>query len=577
MPVVRTRSSATDFSVAGWQVRPEHNEISRDDLCVRLEPRVMDLLVYLASRPGELVSKERLIEDVWDGAHVGDDALMTAVAALRRAVSDSARNPEFIETVPKRGYRLIAPVRGTSVALAVLPLDNLSGDPDEEFFADGMTDALIAALGSNRQHLRVISRTSSMRFKRSELSLPDIAEELGVDLVIEGSVLRHDDDVRITVQLIDSRTDSHLWAQVYQRPMGDVLALQSQVAHDVDQEIRHELGLAEVDQPGSLPVEPSSFLEYLKGRSELRGFDSASFGRALSFFQRALERDPNSPFPYIGLSLAWGWHANWGLVSGLEAGVEMARANAKALELGATLSTTHVIAGKSAYYNDRNWESAERAYARALELNPNNSTALWSLSHVLATTDRTEEALELGLRAVALDPLNALTQSVVAWHLLRLGRSSEAFDYARKANELDQAMPPSRLSLWTGLAAEEKPSSALEQASTYFAVTGRDDISTLISESDDAYPATMGRAARALATCRRHGYVQPSQIARLFTQAQELQRAIEWLEVGVQECDPFLVHLGMPEWNRLREIPAFEDLLSRVGLRTHAAGGPVAC
>ena len=539
----------------------------------------MDLLVYLASRPGELVSKDELVESVWEGAHVSDDALVSGVAALRRALQDSPRKPRAIETVPKRGYRLIAPVSGMSVAIAVLPLDNLSRDPEQDFFADAMTDALITALGRNRSHLRVISRTSSMRFKHSTLSLPEIAAQLGVDLIVEGSVLRDGDNVRITVQLIDAHTDHHLWAQMYDRYLGDVLRLQSELAFEVDRKIRVELeltepGESELLQPEPLPpVDPSSFLSFLKGRSELARFTEESFRLAMESFESARDKDPSSPFPYLGMSMAWGWYSDWGLVSPRESIDEMKAAAAKALELGGGLAPVHVQAGKMAYYVDRDWAGAEAAYRRALELNPNSSTALWSLSHVMATTERVEDALRLARRAVELDPMSALPRAVLGWHLLRAERTTEAIACAERAIGLDAEMAPARLTLWTALALQQRHDQALRAAANHCSLLGWKDVAKLM-KSRTTYVDAMRAGAAALAERRRDRYTQPSQIARLFAQAGETTRAVEWLEVAYDEREHFLVHLGMPEWRPLRGNDAFEDLMHRVGLPTSPIAPP---
>ena len=281
------------IQVGPWLVEPSLNIVSRNGTAVRVEPKVMEVLVCLAAHPGEVLSKEELLKAVWPDTFVTDDALTHCISDLRRVLEDDAREPRVIQTIPKRGYRLVASVvpangaqpstqavpttvtgavtrrvrrlwtwaavggvvlilvllvalRGRRAdagavppihSLAVLPLQNLSADPAQEYFSDGMTDALItdlAQIGS----LRVISRTSIVHYKKTEKTLPEIAGELKVDGIVEGTVQRDGDRVRITAQLIYAPSDKHLWAKSYERDMRDVLGLEQDVADDIANQVR---------------------------------------------------------------------------------------------------------------------------------------------------------------------------------------------------------------------------------------------------------------------------------------------------------------------------------------------------
>jgi len=211
----------------------------------RLKPMVLRLLAYLAEHPGEVVSKKQIIEAVWEGAHVTDDALTHSISELRKAFGDDARRPQIIDTIPKRGYRLIAPVviehgtRGIEkkpLRIAVLPFENLSTDPEQEHFANALSDMLItdlAKLGS----LRVISQTSVMGYNRPRKLLPEIARELHVEMLVEGTVVSSGDRVRITVRLL-SAADEHLWAEIYEKDLSDILTVQREVAASIVREIK---------------------------------------------------------------------------------------------------------------------------------------------------------------------------------------------------------------------------------------------------------------------------------------------------------------------------------------------------
>ncbi len=538
----------------------------------------MDLLVYLASRPGEVVSKEELGRDVWKGAFVGDDALVSAVAALRRALGDNARRPQLLQTIPKRGYRLIASVAPAQVAVAVLPLENLSGDPAEEFLADGMTDALISALGRHPRDLQVTSRTSSMRYKQSDASLPEIAESLGVDVVVEGGVLRLGELIRISVQLIDAQTDHHLMSRVYERGLGDVLALQGELAYDVDRAVREVLGARETSEEGGSAVhvtgvvphrkvDPRSFLEYLRGRHRFHRFTQDLLGRSLEHFEAARDLDPGSPYPYLGIADVWGWRAQWGLTSARAARSAFEEAIGKLTELGEGLAETHVMQGKFAMYYLWDWDEAEAAFKRALALNSSDATALWSYALLAIGQRRFDEAISLARRATALDPLNPAGLVVHSLALTLTGHLHEGLDRSRRAAQRGP-LPPAALGLWISLAQLERWDEALASAARYFSILGQAAVAALLAPlgDGDTYAAAMTRAAELLVEQGRRDYVQPTQVARLFLYGNEHDRALEWLETAFRERDPSLIYLNWPEWEPLRSRSEFRDLMSRVGL-----------
>lgn len=272
------------FRVGNWDISTDTGTIRSGNQQIQLEPRVMDLLVHLCDQAGEVLSKKQLIKAVWQEAFVSDDVLTSALWKLRQALGDDPKHPNYIQTIPRRGYRLVASVRlplqtqaspmqqarriggpvlsaiilvfavswwtldekgseisaGEITSIAVLPLDNLMNDPEQDYFVDGMTDAIITKLSKIRA-LKVISRTSVMQYKQTKKSIPEIADDLAVDAIVEGSVLRAEEQVRITVQLIQATTDTHVWGESYDRELQEILALQSEVAQTIAREVQVQL------------------------------------------------------------------------------------------------------------------------------------------------------------------------------------------------------------------------------------------------------------------------------------------------------------------------------------------------
>jgi TolB-like protein/tRNA A-37 threonylcarbamoyl transferase component Bud32 len=292
-------------------------------------------------------------------------------------------------------------------SLAVLPLANLSDDPEQEYFADGMTEELIATLGKVSA-LRVISRTSAMQYKGAKKPLPQIAKELNVDAVIEGSVLRAGERVRITAQLIQASTDRHVWAETYDRDLRDVLALQSEVAQAITREIRSAITPGEHARlTTTRPVNPEAYEAYLKGMQHWYRLTREDLETAREYFDLALEKDPNYAPAHAGLVLVWIGRRQMGYTAPREGGPKAKAAALKAIELDSTLAEAHsALASVNCFY-EYDWAGGEAEFKRAIELNPNYADARASYSHVLMFMKRPEEAMAQIQRALEIDPLNA--------------------------------------------------------------------------------------------------------------------------------------------------------------------------
>src|SRR5579863_2835082 len=431
-------------------------EVRKRGLKLRVSGQPFEILRLLLERPGDVVTREELRLQLWsDETFVDfDHGLNAAVNKLRDVLGDSAHQPRYLETLSRRGYRFVAPVKVgvtqagsgySSIAgkkirsVAVLPLANLSGDPEQEYFADGMTEALITDL-AKISALRVISRTSVMRYKGAQRSLAEVARELRVDAVVEGSVLRVGDRVRITAELIHGLSDTHLWAERYERDLRDVLALQGEVAQAIAAEIRVKVRPQERARlRGARGVVREAHEAYLKGRYFWNKRTPDSSGKSLEQFQRAIELDPGSALAFAGVAEAYAIAGSIMLevISPKEAMPKAEAAAKRALEIDETLGEAHAtLAYASAVYR-YDWEEAERRFRQALTLNPGDATARQLFALHWAYRGDSDRALAEIERAREIDPLSLQINTEVA-NILYLGRDYDrAIRQANKTLELD--------------------------------------------------------------------------------------------------------------------------------------------
>ncbi len=451
-------------------------------------------------------------------------------------------------------------------SLAVLPLENLSDDPEQEYFADGMTEALIADLAGIRA-LKVISRTSVMRYKEREKSLPEIARELGVDAVVVGSVMRAGDRVRISAQLIDAATDEHLWAESYERNMRDVLTLQREVARAIAREVRILVTSVEGARLArARRVNPEAYELYLRGRFHVNKYTEEGYRRALEYFQQSIEKDPDYGAAHAGSAQSHGLLAAfYGLQR--ESWPKAESAVLKALELDESLAESHVSLALIRQYRDWDWAAAEREYRRAIELNPGYVTAHHEYAAFLTAMGRSEEAVEEIQLARELDPLSVVVNQDLAWIYYRARDYNRAIDQLRKTLDLDRNFADAHRKLGWVLAATGKFEEAvaeMQQAATLssdpmmlaslgrvYAVSGKHkEALTILGELEE-------RPERS--------YLSPY-IALIYVGLGETDQAIEWLEQAYAEHHGQLIYLKDPRWDPMRSDPRFQDLLRRMNL-----------
>jgi TolB-like protein/Tfp pilus assembly protein PilF len=477
------------------------------------------------------------------------------VAELRRLVTRDASG---------------APTRPGIESIAVLPLENLSRDPEQEYFADGMTEALIADL-ARIGALRVISRTSAMRFKGVRRPLPEIARELGVDAIVEGSVLRAGDRVRITAQLIDAATDRHLWAGRYERDLSDVLAIQSEVAQAVAREIQVQLTQQErAHLDARRRVDPEAHEAYLKGRFLWNQRSRPALEAALLLFNRAIERDPTYAPAFSGLADSLNILAD---ANFHPPDVAFPRARAAALQalvLDDGLAEAHSSLAYVKVAYEWDWESGERGYRRALELDRGYPTAHQWYSSLLAMRGHFDESIEHGLEAVRLDPMSFILYSSAGDCFYYARRIDEAMDYQRRGIELAPEYGLLHMDLGRSLEALGRHDDALAEYQRGLALNTTAPNASAALACAHAAAGRVDEARKILDAMRLKAaidYVPPYAFASVHARLGEVDEAIAALENAFKARDRALVFVNVnPRFDPLRGDPRFQDLVRRMRL-----------
>ena len=631
-----------------FRVDLAHGTLTRQGERVKLQEQPFRILALLLERANQIVTREELRQSLWseDTFVEFEGSLNAALKKVRYALRDSSDNPTFIETIPRRGYRFIAPVefleavaaiepsprvlpeipdpvapfpglslpatpvpgaRGgktllASIAafvvlaamlaialnadgirerwlhwaspvhairsLAVLPLEDLSSDPAQQYFADGITDELITDL-AQISNLRVISRTSTTQYKGTKKSIPEIGKALKVDAVIEGTVERDANRVRIRVQLIDSASDRHLWARSYDRELRDALLMQSEAARDIALEIRGQVAPPPANAvAAAVPVNPEAYEAYLKGRYFLNKRSPEGIKTGSGYFEQAIAMDAQFALAYAGLADCYSLLGS----DALPASVASAKARTaalKALELDPSIAEGHSALAVVHFYYDWNWSDAERELKKAIQLNPNYATAHHWYSVYLSAMGRFPEALQEAERAHELDPLSpSITISLATQY--RDARSYDrSIEQLSAVLELDSNFAPAHqglgktyeaMGLWNLAIEEFQKAVALSHDSENLAALGH------------AYSAAGNRAEalKVVAQLQAHAPtsdVSPFDLAAVFAGLGDRGKAFLYLDQAYRERDSRLPFLAVDHWfEPLHSDPHFVELCRRVGL-----------
>lgn len=562
----------------------EGHRLTGGDREIPLQPKTFETLRCLVERHGRLVTKRELHDYVWGDVAVSDGALGRCIVEVRKALGDGATDPRYLQTVPRLGYRFIARVepvatswsaqpvaaaeRGAVRSLVVLPFVNLSRDPEQDYFADGFTDLLIAELGRIAA-LNVISRTSAMCYRATAKPLPEIGRELRVDAAVEGSILRAGGRVRITVQLIDARSDCHLWAHSYERDLHDMLRLQREVARDVTVAIHVALSPDESKRLGAIgTVDPEAHEAFLKGSYFWHKRTPEHIARSAEFFQRAIERDPLYAPPHAGLAQSCGVAGFFGYVPPSQAFPQMKAHATKALALDPNLPEAHACLGAVHLFYEWDWAAAESRLRQALDQSPSHPVAREWYGWCLFPLGQIADALVEIQRARDLDPLSARAEAAVAMSLYFARQHGRALEHLTAALELDPRFADAHCGLglnYQQLAMWEKSFAAFHEALALSARSAEDIASLGFAYGAAGRPADARAMLSELGAMGAQRYVPPVYHAAIHAGLGEADDACGWLERGFEERSSWCVFLRVdPWWDSLRTNPRFERLLQQM-------------
>ena len=623
------------YEFGPYQVDPQKLQLWRDGSAVPLPPKAAEILLVMLAHSGETVSKEELMRSVWPDSYVEESNLTQNIFLLRKALGETAQHSSYIITIPGKGYRLAADVRqignGSAVPavvdsaahpeqpavtspdhsparkshwlwllaaslvlialvaaivwrrhpfhsepagrvmLAVLPFENLTGDPAQDYFSDGMTEEMIAQLGNlDPEHLGVIARTSVMHYKNGKAPLDQIGRELGVQYVLEGSVRRDADKVRITAQLIQLKDLSHLWARRYDRELSSTLALQSEIAQEIAGEIQRSIGQA-IAAPEPLTRSTTSYQAfdlYLKGRYFWNKRTPEGFQQAIGYFQQAIDRDPNYAQAYAGLA---DCYVLMPAFTGLPPAdfLEKARAAAhQAVRLDDGLAEAHTSLALITENYDWNWVEAGKEYRRAIDLNPNYATAHQWYAEYLAWLGRFDDALRESERARELDPLSLIISADDAIILYYSHQYDSAAAKLKGVLEMDPGFIRAHRirdvyveqGRFSDALAELEGDKPLHEMPWYWSelayIQGR------AGRTDEAK-----HAIEKLLQANDREAVEPGGIAWAYAGLRDADHTLEWLNKASVRRSNVMTSLKVePGYAFLRADPRFRDLIHRVGL-----------
>jgi TolB-like protein/Tfp pilus assembly protein PilF len=555
-----------------FEINERTGELRKGGTKIRLQEQPLQILQLLLEHPGEIVTRDELRKRVWptDTFVDFDHGINNAIKRLRESLSDEAETPRFIETVSRRGYRFIGRLEATggTESLAVLPLENLSHDPEQEYFADGLTDSLITQL-ARISALRVISRTTAMHYKRIHRPLPEIARELGVSKVIEGTVQRSGGRVRVTAQLVEASTDTHLWADSFERDLRDVLSLQSELARAIVKEVQVKLTpqeqahLARVKQ-----VEPEAYDAYLKGRYYFYQRRGDALRKGVQCFEHAIKKDPTYAAAYAGLADCLSLLGWWAFVPPAEGCGKAREVALKAIQLDESLGEAHASLAWATVHYDYDWALAEREYRRCIELSPQHATGHQWFGLYLTMLGRNEEGFEVLKTAIRLDPFVPIINACLAMGYWFARHKDEHIEQLEKTIELDPNFAPAQWGLGIGYLEKGLYEPAIAAVQKSVQLSQRAPI--FVSLLGEAYAAA-GRREDAqkildeLTEIAKQRYVTPYVLARIFAALNEKDEAFRLLEQAYREHAAWTAFMKSdPRLDNLRSDQRFGNLLRRM-------------
>jgi len=574
------RNSAGDLKTirfGTFELAADAGELRKQGLKIRLQEQPLRVLHMLLANPGRLVSRDELRKAVWpSNSYVDfDQGLNRAINKLREALNDSAESPRFIETIAKRGYRFIGDSHtpnATGDSIVVLPFINMSAEPENEYFADGITEEIINALAQIKD-LHVVARSSAFSFKGKHVDPRIVGEQLNVRTVLEGSVRRADNQLRITVQLVNAADGFHLWSERYDREMKDVFAIQDEIARSIARRLQVE---AEVDEAAPLVKPGTQNLEayqaYVKGRALLykRG---AAIPRALESCQRAVTLDPEYALAWAGLADSYTTLGYYGITRPEDSMPKAMEAARRAVAIDPTLAEAHSALAMASLMATSNGVEAKAEFLRSIELNPKYLQAhcWYALFYLQWSEGQLAEGMAQAKVALVSDPLSSYAHSICAWTCMTVGNIAEAIQVGRRAIEIDSENYIAHVALQEALRLGGNLEEAIAIGQLALAMSGRHAMAMMSrgltfadwrksAEADAVYCEMVARA--------RHQYVAPGALAVAASAAARENDAVRHAREAFETRDPtcqFVWSRYFPASGRLYAYRGFREIIALMG------------
>jgi TolB-like protein/DNA-binding winged helix-turn-helix (wHTH) protein len=621
------------YRFGSFEFDPHTGELRKQGMRIRLEGQPVAILTMLLERPSELVTREELQKRLWPSDTFVDfeQSLNAAIRRLRSALDDSAESPRYVETLARRGYRWVAPMRGATAAvnvdtvpgpepkirrrwghraawlalaaatvvtaiflassllrlrpgtgkvmLAVLPFQNLSDDAQQEYFADGMTEEMITQLGGlNPQRLGVIARTSAMKYKASHKDAAQVARELSVNYLLEGSVRRQGQRIRVTAQLIQASDQTHVWADSYDSDVSDILKVQSEVARAIASQIRLRLTHEAEQRLSSAPrVNTQAHEAYLQGQQAWNLRSKEGIQRGIEEFQRAVKVDPNYAAAHAALARAYALSPVYGVLMELEAMPKARDAAARAIALDDSLAQAHTMMGFVKAHYEYDWAAAEREFQQALKLNPSDSYAhLFYSNSYLSPLGRHDDAIAEMKKAIELDPFSPRIQSFLGRTYIWARRYDDALVHFQRTSQMFPSFAIDHERLAHLFAYRGEFDKAITEETRTRILVG-EDLRSVIKLEDSLRRAFVSRGPRGyweklLELSQRsdnppEAYTTGDGLAILYARLGEKEKALQALEQAYDERQLHMTEIGIePAFDALQSEPRFQELLHRIGV-----------
>jgi TolB-like protein/DNA-binding winged helix-turn-helix (wHTH) protein/Tfp pilus assembly protein PilF len=646
------RANASERAVIRFDIfelELKSGELRRDGALIKLQPQPFKVLAFLAAQAGQVVTREEIQREIWGDETFVDyeQGVNFCIKRIRAALGDDAQSPRFIETLPRRGYRFIAPVErkeenssrenglnlappdtlisppeivpnapavsvprtrtGASliaallvtvtlaaagyviwqrrekkaippagkIILAVLPFENLSGDPEQDYFIDGLTEEMITRLGRLQpQRLGVIARTSAMTFKKSNKDIARVGDALGASYVLEGSVRREADRLRVTAQLIQVSDQTHLWADAYDSRIHGALAIQSELAERIAQSLSVRLLHGPPSAAQTYVPSSDSYDAYLRGCYLRNKWTREDMEKGLERFEQAVEKDPDFALAYAALAEAWRYLQFFGGARPQDARAKAKGSALKAVALDETLAEAHAALASVKFWYDWDWQGAEQEFKRALELNPSLASAHHDYGWLLIARERLDEGLAEVKRAQELDPLSPQANIDVGWACIHARHYDEAIAQSRRTMELEPNFAEAWGCLMRAYQCKGMLAEAVAEAQRIMTRSGASQEELTAIHQGDAASRMRSVEQWMLNRTKKaaeRGYVSDYRLAARYAALGEKEHALKWLEKAYTDRDPMMALLNTdPAYDRLRSEPGFGDLLRRIRIATQA-------